>query len=137
MRLIRRSGLKITPYDKLAIRLLKVYKGRKKEVFDDIHQVALDYADRQRKFVLFERLEINLIFVLTKLKKRYLRRIRYWHLKKTFLHRGLHALDQMCERRKCDSFIYLLKLYYHAPEAFWEWQNKGGFFKNFIAKFKK
>ena len=55
-------------------------------------------------------------------------------MNKTFVHRGLHALYQMQEKRKGDSFNYLVKLYIHAPEEFWDWQNKGGFFSKLLRK---
>ena len=134
MRLIRRNGLKVSNYDKMAIRVNKISINRKREAFEVIHQMLLDFELMKRKMELYEKLEVNLIYVKTIHKRKYLRRLRYWHMEKTFLHRGFHALDQMLERRKSETFVYIQKQYYYAPEKFWEWQNKGGFFKNLFRK---
>ena len=43
MRLLRRNGLKVSNYDKLAIKVKKVSNGRKKEIFDMIHQLLIEH----------------------------------------------------------------------------------------------
>jgi len=43
MRLLRRNGLKVSNYDKLAIKVLKITKERKKEIFDMIHQLLIEH----------------------------------------------------------------------------------------------
>ena len=55
-------------------------------------------------------------------------------MNKTFVHRGLHVIDQMDEKKKIESFKHLVKLYNYAPESFWNWQNKGGFFSKLLKK---
>ena len=137
MRLLRRNGLKVSNYDKLAIKVRMVSNGRKKEIFDMIHQLLIEHKKKQHQCFLFERIEVNLIYVFTKIKKRFQHKLRFHHMNKTFVHRGLHVLDQMNEKKKIESFKYLMKLYMYAPESFWDWQNKGGFFSKLFKKITK
>ena len=61
-------------------------------------------------------------------------------MKEIYIHRGLHMISQMYEKRLSTTFYYILKLYMHAPPEFWEnWQarNDKPFFKKFISVFLK
>jgi len=46
MRLLRRNGLKVSNYDKLAIKVRMVSNGRKKEIFDMIHQLLIEHKKK-------------------------------------------------------------------------------------------
>lgn len=74
-------------------------------------------------------LMVKVQFRYTNLTKRMLKFIRTTHMHQKFYHRALHIILQMEMKWRMEAFYRILKLVRYAPEEYWEWQGKNGFFR--------
>ena len=85
--------------------LAKIAKNKCRQGLAGMVEIWQDWKIMKLKFLLFERIEINYKFRRTKVLTLWLRKLRIFHLKKTFMHRGLHTLSQMVEKRRSATYF--------------------------------
>lgn len=125
MRIIKINSQQTSNFDRMCILLCKIAKEKQRDPYAAIYQAWMDFIELQRKSELYEKVIGKLMYRKMLLKKRYLKKLRNFHLQAIFIHRGLHILNVLLEKKKSDAFYTVQELYQNAPEEYWDWQKKG------------
>jgi len=95
----------------MCILLCKIAKEKQRAPFAAIYRAWEDFIELQRKSELYEKVIGKLMYRKMLLKKRYLKKLRNFHLQAIFIHRGLHIMNVVLEKKKSEAYYTMQELF--------------------------